>query len=123
MKKYQPIIDFFIEIEPKTFEKKDSFYHKKIKAIFLEKYPQLRTLNKKDRFYVNIIFYFGKQHTRIDLDNLIKPILDSFTKLVWCDDTQVFELKSRKEQNNMFKGISIVIKKINLSSCQIATQC
>lgn len=42
-------------------------------------------------FGIRIRFYI-KGNRKIDIDNLIKPVLDAATGLIWADDSQVIEL-------------------------------
>lgn len=52
-------------------------------------------------FGLRIRFFLGNKR-KVDIDNLIKPIMDAGTRIVWADDNQVVELYSivlREEQN------------------------
>lgn len=42
------------------------------------------------------IVYFFEDSTPLDVDNIIKPILDSLKELVYEDDSTIFQVTSRK---------------------------
>jgi hypothetical protein len=42
------------------------------------------------------IYYFSDAPINVDLDNIIKPILDSFSKFIYLDDKQVERLEAQK---------------------------
>ena len=43
-----------------------------------------------------LIYYFSDAPTNVDLDNIVKPILNSFSKFVYLDDRQVERLVVHK---------------------------
>ena len=63
-------------------------------------------------FNISLILFFKGEKRRIDLDNLIKPVLDSFNGLVYKDDTQIFKLTAEKKYNEVVEGIFITIRKL-----------
>lgn len=54
---------------------------------------------------VRIVFYFSGE-TSIDVDNIIKPIVDSLKGLVFQDDRTVFEVTCRKTKQGPKTRIS-----------------
>lgn len=43
-----------------------------------------------------IIYYFSDAPARVDIDNIVKPILDSLSQFIYVDDKQVEQLAVQK---------------------------
>ena len=43
-----------------------------------------------------LIYYFSDAPMNVDLDNIVKPILDSFSKFIYLDDKQVERIVAQK---------------------------
>ena len=54
-------------------------------------------VNSTCRFYLKIKFFFKQGGGGKDLDNLLKPVLDALTGVIYKDDIQVFKIESEKE--------------------------
>jgi crossover junction endodeoxyribonuclease RusA len=53
------------------------------------------------------IYYFSDAPMNVDLDNIIKPILDSFSRFIYLDDKQVERLEAQKfEPGRLFSFAS-----------------
>ena len=104
------IRQFFLEIRPVTNGNNNrSSYRKKIKAIIKDNFNIKN--NDTSKFSIRMIFFFKREVGRIDLDNLIKPILDALTGIIYRDDTQVFQLRAEKRYNELIEGVSISIER------------
>jgi crossover junction endodeoxyribonuclease RusA len=53
------------------------------------------------------IYYFADAPMNVDLDNIIEPILDSFSRFIYLDDKQVERLEAQKfEPGRLFSFAS-----------------
>lgn len=68
---------------------------------------------------VGIIFYIKRPKTcknklypvvRPDIDNLLKAVLDSLNGILWVDDSQIVEIKAKKDYCNDRGFISLTLK-------------
>ena len=88
-------------------------FRNQIKEILNKSHPHaFKKINKYDKFYFFLKFYFKNKKTKVDLDNLAKPILDSFTGIIYKDDTQIFKLYLEKNYNSFIEGIAISFKRL-----------
>lgn len=67
-----------------------------------------REPDKASTFGVKAVFYRSTRH-RIDIDNMLKSILDAANKLVWEDDKQVSEICARLELASPDPRVEIII--------------
>lgn len=58
---------------------------------------------------VALIFYRKDRHV-IDLDNLVKHVLDAGNKVAWNDDTQIVEIQARKSVDSYRPRTVIAIR-------------
>ncbi len=65
----------------------------------------------KDNILVSISLYF-KDKRRRDIDNWHKILLDSLTKIVWNDDSQITQMKVVKQIDKYNPRIEIEITKL-----------
>lgn len=49
---------------------------------------------------------------RVDLDNLVKAILDALNALIWTDDEQVFDLRATKAFNTPDPHVNVLIERL-----------
>lgn len=59
-----------------------------------------------------IMDFYLPDHRRIDIDNLIKSILDALNGKAWHDDAQVVCLTARKTMNDSHPRTVITIEKV-----------
>jgi Holliday junction resolvase RusA-like endonuclease len=60
------------------------------------------------RFGVRALFY-RRTHQRLDVDNLMKSVLDAGTTLIWPDDSQVVEIFARVFRGSSDPGADVLI--------------
>lgn len=58
-----------------------------------QKYPGL--LMNEESSYAVYLYFYTKTARRVDLDNLVKLVLDAMNKMVFKDDSQVTEITAR----------------------------
>lgn len=63
----------------------------------------------RDNVILTITFHLGN-HRRVDLDNLIKAVLDGMKGEVFFDDCQVTKLVASKLVDEEFQGVSITVR-------------
>ena len=111
--------DIFIDLVPRTsgYTLKYKEFKKKLKEILKSTWREdvwnkdkWQIVDNKSNFQIELHFFFKDEKTRIDIDNLSKPILDALRGVVYKDDTQVFKLVVEKEYNQFINGIRIKIK-------------
>ncbi len=59
-------------------------------------------------FGLQVKFYLGNKR-KIDLDNLLKPVMDAGTHILWADDSQVAELSALKVLNDPNPRIEVTV--------------
>jgi Holliday junction resolvase RusA-like endonuclease len=88
----------------------------KVPSIEAQLRSQGRMVSDSERYRVDVNISQGIQTPAYDLDNYIKPILDSitYTKLVWIDDWQIDEISIKRsiDQNKEKTDIEIFIENI-----------
>ena len=104
--KKKEIFSSFFELKPPSNKKYSGELRKKITECFENKTIKINSLSS---FSIYLIFYFKDSPSRIDVDNLSKPVMDCLMGKIYKDDTQVFELYSKKEYRSLFSGISISV--------------
>lgn len=45
---------------------------------------------------------------KVDVDNLVKTVMDSLNGVVWKDDDQVIELKAKKHYTTEHDGYTVI---------------
>jgi len=71
--------------------------------------------NHRYSFGIRVRFFLGNKR-KIDIDNLLKPVLDAGTGLIWADDSQVIELYSfvlRSDLNPRVESLVYTIEEFN----------
>jgi hypothetical protein len=88
----------------------------KVPSVEAQLRGQGRMVPDSDRYRVDVNITQGIQTPAYDLDNYIKPILDSitYTKLAWIDDWQIDEISIKRniDQNKEKTDIEIFIENI-----------
>jgi len=81
---------------------------------FRAKYPDVQ-VDDKAQFYLFVIVTRGKSKKRVDLDNIFKIIMDTFTGIIWQDDSQVHLVVGGFEdsEENQPATTIMIIKKEN----------
>ncbi len=64
-----------------------------------------------DMLRVEVDFYRSTRH-RVDLDNLIKSILDALNGIAYDDDVQIVQLEARKDYDKQHPRADVRIYKI-----------
>lgn len=64
----------------------------------------------RDNVELEIEFHLGN-HRRVDLDNLIKAVLDGMKGDVFSDDCQVMKLVASKTIDEEFQGVIIAVRR------------
>ncbi len=110
--KNRKVFSAFLKIKPFSYYKirrgknREKLKNEALKNIKEYKYKKF---NKNVKFEIQLIFFFKNYPKRIDVDNLLKPVLDCFSGLVYKDDNQIFKLISEKRYNQLIEGISVDI--------------
>ena len=52
------------------------------------------------------IVYFSRGPSTIDTDNMVKPVLDALTRVLWLDDSQVSEVIARRTDLFVLAGLN-----------------
>ena len=80
---------------PRTYTpNKTLIAERQVAWTFRHFYPSVLVDDDHD-FKVTLEFYIGSKR-RIDIDNLVKTILDGLNGVVWKDDSQVTDLRAQK---------------------------
>jgi Holliday junction resolvase RusA-like endonuclease len=127
--KFKPIDEFKIIIDGEEYfgenpfkglyEKKDNkvsqkVYEEKFKAIIKSKltreYPYKK--EKKLEVIVNVLVKDKKRIESVDVDNLLKFVLDCFNGLVYEDDTQIVAVLGQKTLSQR-DGLIVGIREVN----------
>ena len=58
-------------------------------------------------FGLECAFVLPTRHT-VDIDNLVKTVMDALNGVVWKDDDQVIELKAKKHYTTEHAGYTVV---------------
>jgi Holliday junction resolvase RusA-like endonuclease len=61
---------------------------------------------------ISAVFRFGTKR-RIDIDNVLKAVLDSLNGILYEDDSQVMEIQVRKVMGSDEPGAHIVVTELN----------
>jgi len=97
-----------IYINPKATEFKDKV-HQLLNTLIFNK-----SSNK-----IKLIITFQVKKKNIDCDNLLKLIIDAMNKIVFDDDSQVYEIHARKIISKEIKTIVNVFEILNEQMFQI----
>lgn len=73
-------------------------------------YPSLRPAGG---FFSVSLDYHLKGEPKVDLDNLIKLVMDAFNKRVWADDSMVTQLWARKHLHSRAPRTEITIHQLH----------
>ena len=83
------------DIQPLSYNSKNKTnYEKKLQLIFTSQYSHLYSfLPFSDSIESRIALYHREQNFKnvVDIDNISKPIIDSFVGLIYSDDKQVIQ--------------------------------
>lgn len=66
----------------------------------------LRCLNLKN-IGIDVEFLYANDY--YDLDNLLKPVIDSLTGVIFSDDVYLTEIYCLKKKTNFLEGIKLVV--------------
>ncbi len=92
--------DIFIDLVPRTsgYTLKYKEFKKKLKEILKSTWREdvwnkdkWQIVDNKSNFQIELHFFFKDEKTRIDIDNLSKPILDALRGVVYKNETEVFK--------------------------------
>jgi len=104
--KHRKIISTFFKIKPSSSDS----YLKDLKLLVAEHCKQ-RKVDKNLNFKISLIFFFKNEPVRIHINSLSKRVIDSFSGIIYSDNTQVFKLIAEKKCNQLFEGVSVEISK------------
>lgn len=104
------ILDIFFNIKPRGINFKHGI--EKIIREYIAKNKRLPKEVDECAFYsLNVVFYLNNIRQRIDIDNMLKGICDSFNGVIFKDDWQIMEIRAKKEHSSFLKGFSIQLTK------------
>ncbi len=90
-----PGFDFFIFGKPRTPQRKSrKTWQTSVRYAARAHWPADQSMLLGE-LSAGIVYFFA-ENTALDVDNIIKPILDSLKELVYEDDSTIFQVTSRK---------------------------
>ena len=95
---------FGVPISPQASSSSREAWKKRVAAAVLQKLPEGHWATL-EQLSVAIV-YFSSGPSTIDTDNMIKPILDALTHVVWLDDRQVCEVTARKTDRSLLANLT-----------------
>jgi len=90
------------------YDEKTRRQRKLLVDLFRAGYPNVQ-VDDKAQFKLFITVIKGKSKGRVDLDNVIKIVMDAFTGIIWKDDSQVSSVTAAFENSKQGESKTIVL--------------
>ena len=84
-------------------------YEEQMKVFFADDSDPIQRL--EGRLQLTVKFSF-KGHRKRDLDNLLKPLLDSLEGVLFENDNQLFEIRASKEYGAQQDGTTVLLTQL-----------
>lgn len=116
------ILNLFLEIDPWTksqkYTKKEFFRLEEFReAITQQTNIKIfrRKINPNTKLGINLVFWYNRvSHGSrgMDLDNMVKAVIDAIQNFLIYNDYSIYDIRARKEETKLVKGISLTLHKI-----------